>query len=302
MNKLRDRNREMFPASRLYLPKLESPPATILAHLIRHFPHIPPETWRSRIVRGRVTSDDGTVLTEDTPYRAGITICYRREVTAEPEAPEDEVILYQDAEILVADKPHGMVVTPAGEHVERSLLLRLHRRTGSSTLVPAHRLDRETAGVILFSLNPETRRHYHGLFADRTIEREYLAAAHLVDVPERTEWRLENRIEAGEPWYRQRIVEGPANAITKIELLATAREVGLFRIRPESGRKHQIRVHMASIGFPIVGDPLYPDIKDTGDPGPPLQLLAHQLEFVDPLSGESRNFVSARELAYRFPG
>lgn len=291
-----DRNREMLPISRLYLPKLESTPATILAHLIRHFPQVPPDTWRSRIVQGRVTSDDGTILTEDTPYRHGTTIYYRREVRSEPDTPEEEVILYQDDEILVADKPHGMVVTPAGDHVERSLLVRLQRRTGSSTLVPAHRLDRETGGVILFSLNPETRHHYHGLFADRAIEKEYLAAAHLVDVPERIEWRLENRIETGEPWYRQRIVEGPANAITEIELLATAGDVGLFRIRPKSGRKHQIRVHMASIGFPIVGDRLYPDIKDTDLPDPPLQLLARQLEFVDPLSGESRNFVSTREL------
>jgi tRNA pseudouridine32 synthase/23S rRNA pseudouridine746 synthase len=298
MQRLNDGKGPVVPPSRLYLPKLESPPATILEHLIGHFPQVSPETWRIRIERRAVTTDTRDFVTEDTPYVHGMTIFYRKEVVSEPDTPEEESILYMDDEILVADKPHGMVVTPVGDYVERSLLVRLQRRTGLNTLVPAHRLDRETAGVVLLSVNPETRPDYHALFADGTIEREYRAVAHLESRPEKRAWRVENRIEAGEPWYRGRIVDGTANAVTDIELIEAGRGVGLFRIRPQSGKKHQIRLHMASIGFPIVGDRLYPDMKDVSEEDSPLQLLAHRLAFPDPLNGESRNFQSARELVW----
>ena len=293
-----DRHREPPRLSRLYLPKLDDPPATILEHLIDHFPHVRADSWGDRVVRGLVRLEDGAVVTPDTPYRYGTTVYYRKEVDSEPGVGEEEAVLYRDDEILVADKPHGMVVTPAGDHVERSLLVRLQRRTGLTSLVPAHRLDRETAGVILFSLNAETRTHYHGLFAQGQVNREYLAVAHLVGPPEGNRWRVRNRLEAGEPWYRQKIVDGAANAVTGIELVETRKGLGFFRIRPESGKKHQIRVHMASIGCPIVGDRLYPDIKNVEDENPSLQLLAHRLELVDPVNGEPRTFVSARELAW----
>ena len=296
MQRPNDGDRPVPPPSRLYLPKLESPPATILEYLIGHFPQVSPQTWRKRIERGAVTSGEGDFVTRDTPYRHGMTIFYRKEVASEPDTPEEEIILYMDAEILVADKPHGMVVTPVGDYVERSLLVRLQRRTGLNTLVPAHRLDRQTAGVVLLSVNPETRPHYHALFADGTIEREYRAVAHMEGTPEKRAWRVENRIEAGEPWYRERIVDGPANAVTDIELIEAGRGTGLFRIRPQSGKKHQVRLHMASIGFPIVGDRLYPDMKDVSEPESPLQLLAQRLAFPDPLNGEARIFQSAREL------
>ena len=286
------------PPSRLYLRKLESPPATILAHLIAHFPRVPPHIWRERIARGLVTCDDGTILREDSPYRHGITVFYRKEVPSEPDPVEEEVILYRDEDILVADKPHGMVVTPAGDHVERSLLVRLQRSTRLPTLTPAHRLDRETAGVVLLIIKPAARHHYHHLFAEGTIEREYLAVAHLVDPPNRKQWLVENRIEEGDPWYRRQIVDGGPNALTEIELLDVREGAGLFRIRPKTGKKHQIRVHMASIGFPIVGDALYPRVTDKREGDPPLQLLAKRLAFIEPPSGKSRTFESARDLLW----
>lgn len=284
------------PWSRLYLPKLKVPPATIFAHLVAHFPHISPDTWRSRVARGLITLDDGTKVREDSPYRHGVTVFYRKEVLSEPSPIHDEVILYRNENILVADKPHGMVVTPVGGHVERSLLVRLQRSTGLDTLAPMHRLDRETAGVVLFAIDPACRGRYHQLFAQGIIEREYLAVAHVVDAPERKQWHVENRMEPGDPWFLQQIVDGPANAITEIEILERRGKAGLFRLRPASGRKHQIRVHMASIGFPIVGDPLYPAIVETQDGDPPLQLLANRLSFIDPLNGTPHSFVSARTL------
>jgi tRNA pseudouridine32 synthase/23S rRNA pseudouridine746 synthase len=285
-----------IPASRLYLPKFECPPETILRYVIARFPHISPSTWRERFARGLITVGDGTTLREDSPYCHGITVFYRKEVPSEPAPLEEELVVYQDEEILVTDKPHGMLVTPAGQDVERSLLVRLQRRTGLTSLAPMHRLDRDTAGILLFTIDPTLRRHYHRLFAKKMVEREYLAVTRLVNPPNQTQWRVENRMEPGDPWYCQRIVTGRPNTFTQVELLDCREGFGLFRLRPESGRKHQLRVHMASLGFPIVGDSLYPYVLAKQDGDPPLQLLASRLKFVDPLSGTARSFTTTRGL------
>ena len=143
--------------SRLHLPKLEHAPKTVLEYLIEHFPHVNAQTWHERVAKGKVTLDDGATLTAYSPYRYGATVLYSREIALEPAADAQETILYQDTDILVADKPHGMVVTPAGDHVERSLLVRLQNRRGLNTLAPVHRLDRETAGVVLFTIHTEAQ-------------------------------------------------------------------------------------------------------------------------------------------------
>lgn len=284
--------------SRLYLPKLETPPATIFEHLISSFPQVQPKVWRDRISRGLVILSDGAPLQEDSPYRHGITVFYRREVPSEPEVREEAFVVYRDENILIMDKPHGMPVTPAGQYVERCLLVRLQRSTGLSTLSPMHRLDQETAGLLLLSVKTKVRSRYHRLFAEAMIEREYLAIARMTDPPMQRSWCVENRMESGEPWFRQRIVEGPANAFTAIELLELREGSGLFRLQPRTGRKHQLRVHMASLGFPIIGDPFYPEIKERQIEDPPLQLLASRLTFIDPLTGEFRSFTSGRRLRW----
>ena len=284
--------------SRLYLAKIESPPATIFEHLLARFPQVDPQIWRARVSRGLVTLSDGTTLSEDSPYRHGITVFYQKEVPCEPGPLDEPLVVYRDEEILVVDKPHGMQVTPAGQHVRRSLLVHLETETGLSTLSAVHRLDRETAGLLLLSIKPDTRAHYHQLFARGTIEREYLAVAHIRDVPDQKHWRVKNRMESGDPWYLQQIVEGVANAISDIELLEMREDLGLFRLIPQSGKKHQLRVHMASIGFPIVGDPFYPEIREKHEGDPPLQLLASRLVFTDPLTGAPRNFNALRKLQW----
>jgi tRNA pseudouridine32 synthase/23S rRNA pseudouridine746 synthase len=278
-----------------FLAKIEPPPATILEYLIARFPQIGPLVWHERMMRGLVQAE-GKILNPESPYRHGITVLYQREVEAEPAPLETESILYEDSEILAADKPHGMPVTPAGEYLARSLLRRLEARVNSRMIAPLHRLDRETAGVVLFSLNPETRARYHALFQKRVIERTYLAVARCSNAPAEKRWIVENRLASGEPWFRQRIVEGAINAITEIELIGAWPGHALFKLRPRTGRKHQLRIHMASIGFPILGDPFYPEIREA-DPGdPPLQLLAAQLSFIDPISGQARTVTSRRIL------
>jgi tRNA pseudouridine32 synthase/23S rRNA pseudouridine746 synthase len=282
--------------SRLYLPKFDNAPQTIFEYLLARFPQVNASVWRERVSRGVITLSDGTTVKQDSPYRHGMTVFYRKEVPSEPASVEQPLVVYRDDEILIVDKPHGMPVTPSGEHVERSLFVLLQRLTGLSDLAPSHRLDRETAGLLLFTIKQDARAHYHRLFAEGQVEREYLAVAHVDTSMNQTHWRIENRIEPGEPWFRQRIVEGRINAITAIELVDLRSGIGQFRLFPKTGRKHQLRVHMASIGCPIVGDPFYPSITKKRDDDPPLQLLAKRLAFIDPLTGVARRFISTRNL------
>jgi tRNA pseudouridine32 synthase/23S rRNA pseudouridine746 synthase len=278
----------------VYLPKIDSPPATILDYLVQRFPQIPESTWRSRLERGLISTTTGVRLTENSPYTHGLMITYLKEVEAEPLPAELETIIYRDEEIIVADKPHGMVVTPAGDHVARSLLHRLQEATGFADLAPLHRLDKDTAGIIVLGIKRESRAAYHELFSRNRVQREYVAAARLASKPLETRWHVENRIGPSTPWFRQGIVEGPANAITGIELLEFRNGCGVFRLRPQTGKKHQLRVHMASLGFPIVGDRLYPELNPSSEP--PLQLIAKKLSFSDPITGTSRHFESLRRL------
>jgi len=287
-----------MPRSRVYLPKVVSPPSTILEHLTSQFPHIPAATWQDRMVRGLVTTSTGEVLSETSPYSHGLTLFYIKEVPSEPPCAELESIVFQDDEILVADKPHGMPVTPAGNHVARSLVNRLQERTGIGNLAPLHRLDRDTAGLVLFCIKPEVRGRYHQLFAQGTIQREYLAVATLKETPGDRHWIVKNHLASGEPWFRRRIVENETpNAITAIELIETGNGLGLFHLVPRTGKKHQLRVHMSSIGYPILGDPLYPELRNP-EANLPLQLLAAALSFVDPLTGAQREFKTSLRLRF----
>jgi tRNA pseudouridine32 synthase/23S rRNA pseudouridine746 synthase len=249
------------------------------------------------MARGLVTTSTGDVLSEASRYIHGLTVFYVKEVPNEPVCGEIENIVYQDEEILVAEKPHGMPVTPAGSHIARSLVNRLQERTGIRDLAPMHRLDRDTAGLVLFAIKPESRGRYHQLFARGTIEREYLAVALMSEIPRERHWILKSHLAPGDPWFRRRIVQDqPANAITVIELIETRDGFGLFRLVPETGKKHQLRLHMNSIGYPILGDLLYPDIRDWEPSAAPLQLLAARLAFTDPITSARREFQSSMRL------
>src|SRR2546427_9395786 len=205
--------------SGIYLPKREFPTPTIFEHLLARFPQVQPLVWRARVSGGLLTLRDGSPLREDSPYRHGIFVFYRKEVPSEPEPREEALVIYRDKNILIVDKPHGMPVTPAGQHLERSLLVRLERSTGLSTLAAMHRLDRETAGLLLLTSNTAVRAAYHRLFSERTIEREYMAVAHIVNATTQRHWRGGNRKETGEAGVCQQNVGGPAGALTPIELL-----------------------------------------------------------------------------------
>jgi tRNA pseudouridine32 synthase/23S rRNA pseudouridine746 synthase len=278
----------------LWLPEGSWP--DLLAFLAQRFPAVPREDWRARLLRGEVLERDGTVLRPDSPAKRGMCIYYYRDVGAETIIPFEARILYQDEHLLVADKPHFLPVTPSGRFVQETLLVRLRQQTGLMDLVPVHRLDRETAGVVLFSVQPATRNAYQGLFRERAIEKEYEAvaplAAHLPAV-------YRSRIVPGEPFFCMREEAGEPNAETHLHLLAQDGAHGLYRLRPVTGRQHQLRVHLSALGIPIVNDAFYPvALPCKGDDwSAPLQLLARSVAFTDPVTGERRAFRSALRLA-----
>lgn len=283
--------------SRLQLPP--GPWATLLEGLCARFPAIPAERWRDRFARGRVQRPDGAALSADAPWRVGQEIVYFREVENEPAIPFMETVLYQDAHLLVADKPHFLPVVPSGRFVRETLLARLRQRPGCQALVPLHRIDRATAGLVLFSLRPDSRSAYQALFGGRRMHKRYEALAPaLPGMAFPAERR--SRLVRGAPFFRMQEVEGQPNSLTGIDVLERGRGHWRYLLTPVTGRKHQLRVHMAALGAPIANDPLYPSLRQAPD-GPedfahPLGLLARTLAFTDPLSGAMRHFESRLSL------
>ena len=285
------------PASRASTVHLPSGDWTsVLDALCARFAAISREQWLDRIARGRVLDAQGVAITPHTPYRAGLCIHYYREVVNEAPIPFTESVLHVDEHLLVADKPHFLPVTPAGGFVEQCLLRRLIRR-GHADPVPLHRIDRLTAGLVLFSINPASRAAYQALFRERAIHKRYEALA--APLPGLAfPLRRCSRIVAGEPFFRMREVDGEANSETRIEVIERRDDDWRYALYPVTGKKHQLRVQMAALGAPIRHDPWYPQLADrvADDYRRPLQLLAHSLAFVDPLSGQPRRFESRMRL------
>lgn len=283
------------PASVVRLPA--GPWATVLDALAARFPHVSRDTWAERLARGAVESVHGVALSPDAPHVAGQRVRYRREVPDEIPVPFDECVLHVDEHLVVADKPHFLPVMPVGRHARETLLVRVERRLGRRGLVPLHRLDRGTAGLVLMSCNPASRARYQALFRERRIHKTYEALA----PPLRVAAPLvrHTRIERGEPFPRMREAAGTPNALTRIAVLARATDGWRYELTPVTGCKHQLRVHMAALGAPILGDDLYPESRPRAaeDFSSPLQLVARRLEFEDPLTGSLRHFESGIALA-----
>lgn len=278
-------------ASRLQLPPGDW--SCLLEGLCARFPRIDRGQWQDRFARGRVRDAQGRALAADHPWQVGLEIHYFREVVDEPVIPFQEAILHVDAHLVVADKPHFLPVTPAGGYVQQTLLARLVARTGNPDLVPLHRLDRLTAGLVLFSTRPGTRDAYQRLFRERRIVKTYEAIAPALP-GQAFPLERHSRLVPGEPFFRMAEAPGEPNARTRIEVIDGEGPWWRYRLHPETGRKHQLRVHMAALGAPIRGDDLYPELNTAGqgDATPALQLLAKALAFEDPLTGESRRFQS----------
>ncbi|MEN1956637.1 pseudouridine synthase [Luteimonas changyuni] len=283
--------RNGIPASRLQLPP--GPWATVLDALCARFPAIDPDTWRQRFARGMVLDADGRPLDAGAACRPGAEVYYFREVAGEAPIPFRESVIYADEHLVVADKPHFLPVAPTGAYVRETLLTRLVERLDRPDLVPLHRIDRDTAGLVLFSARRDSRARYQALFRERGIHKQYLALA--PPLPGLAFPHVHrSRLERGEPFFRMREAPGEANSETHIDVVERGAAAWRYRLQPVTGRKHQLRVHMAALGAPILNDPFYPQLRERGadDPARALQLFAHALEFDDPIDGSRRRYVS----------
>lgn len=289
-------NSEGVSSSRVYLPKGRSF-TNLLEFFVANFPHIKASEWQARFTEGLVMTSDGHVLASTDPYQANIHLLYFRRLNREPEIPFEETILFQDTHILVADKPHFLPVTPSGLYLHQTLLNRLKKRTGIQTLSPIHRIDRDTAGLVVFSVNLKERAQYQNLFRDRLVKKIYEAIApYSENLDQRLPMTYRSRIEESDHFLQMQEVNGEANSDTYIELIERIKPWARYRLSPRSGKKHQLRCHLNALNIPIKNDQIYPVLTPYQeydlDVSKPLQLLAKEIYFNDPITKEPRAFIS----------
>ena len=270
---------------------------TILAFLLQRFPAQGSEVWLRRLHKGEVVDEFGTPVTPQSPYCSPLRVYYYREVTAELPIPFEAQLLYRDDHLVVIDKPHFLPVMPSGNYLQQTALVRLKRQLGLDDLVPIHRIDRDTAGVVMFSVQPSSRNAYQGLFREHRVTKTYEAIAR---------WRCDlllpllhqSRLQPSAHFMQQCEVPGAPNTTTHIDVLENLGDMARYQLRPVTGHRHQLRVHMAALGIPILNDGIYPQLKPKGttDYARPLQLLAKSLAFDDPMTGTHRVFHTQQQL------
>ena len=293
--------RDGVSASRVWLPKdTNNEWKTILDFLVERFPFISSEILQDRMSRGDIVDESGTPFNKHTPYQNECFLFYYREIPDEPEIPFKEEILFKNENFIVVDKPHFIPVTPTGRYVKESLLARLKHHYQNEDISPIHRLDRETAGIVMFTCNPKVRGAYQTLFQKREVDKTYQAIAGIGDLEFPLTHR--SRIIKSEPFFIMQEDESAAlneiNSETEISVLETNGKIAKYELKPVTGKQHQLRVHMMSLGIPILNDPFYPELLPCKceDYSSPLQLLAKSIAFTDPISGKERYFESGQSL------
>ncbi|WP_131885548.1 pseudouridine synthase [Dietzia cinnamea] len=306
--------RDGVSPTRLRVPA-DGPWAGIAEYIEARFDHLDPGELRRRVSAGEIVGADGRAIDHETPLGTHEFVWYHRDLPDEPALPHREEILYRDGHLVVVDKPHFLPTTPSGHFLRETALVRLRTRLGNDDITPIHRLDRETAGVVMFSARADTRGAYQSMFERREVTKVYEAvsarpsgwdpaAPTLGGHPVPVTHRAHIRSRRGE----LRVTlhpDLPPNSETLVDVLGTGhsasgRPVVQTLLRPRTGRLHQLRVHLAALGIGILGDRRYPDLlpEAPDDPDLPLQLLARELLFTDPVTGEPRRFVTRRSLAH----
>jgi tRNA pseudouridine32 synthase/23S rRNA pseudouridine746 synthase len=265
-------------------------------HLVERLPRVDPARIDAMLREERIVDRDGPVA-PDAPFVPESFLWFHRDLPDEVPVPFPIGVVHRDDDLLVVDKPHFMATIPRGRHIVETALVRLRRELDLPELSPAHRLDRPTAGLLMFVLRRERRGAYQTLFRDRRVSKTYEAVARhdpALALP-RT---VRSRIVKERGVLRAYEEPGPVNAVTHVELLATRDGLARYRLVPETGRTHQLRVHMNGLGVPLLGDDFYPELtgKPLDDFSRPLQLLASSLEFRDPFSGALRRFTTRLDL------
>ena len=289
------------------LPRVrQSPWPLLIDHLADRLPRIDRAEWLARMQAGSVLGEDGQPLASDTPYVGGARVYYWRELPKEDPIPFEAAVLFEDEHLVVADKPHFLPVTPGGRYVRETLLVRLKAHLDCADLSPLHRIDRETAGLVLLSKRPQDRDAYQSLFRMRQLDKVYEAVAPWREGLAFPLTRQSHILEDEQAFYRMREArpdEGlPPNSETRIECVEQQGARALYRLHPVSGKRHQLRVHMQGLGLPIEGDQFYPVVRrgpdEAEDFAEPLQLLARSIAFTDPVTGQPRRFESQRNLLW----
>ncbi|PTT60021.1 RluA family pseudouridine synthase [Arthrobacter sp. HMWF013] len=319
--------RDGVNATRLRLPD-EGPWTTAMDYMMHRWGHIDPQGIEDRFDAGEIVGEGGAPLDRATRLEDHTFIWYYRTLPLETRIPVELDILHQDEHLLVVDKPHFLPTTPGGTYIQESALVRLRNQLDLPDLIPMHRLDRMTAGVLLLSTTPETRGNYQVLFEKRQVQKEYECVSAAEPAPGYPETGfpvvVRNRMTKSRSYLLAEVIEGEPNAETRIERLETfdggtqqgaagttaaslhgtgSVRLARYRLEPHSGKTHQLRVHMASLGLGIVNDAFYPDLLDKApdDYSKPLQLLARGIRFVDPISREPVEYRSRRELSEAAP-
>ncbi|MFT4021549.1 MAG: pseudouridine synthase [Acinetobacter sp.] len=283
-------------ASQVFLPDLPQL-KTIYQFLCQQFPHISPQEWQQRFNEGLIVTATGKVLDIHQTYFCNQHIYYYRFLAHETHVPFEHNIIFENDHIIVVDKPHFLTMSPTGKYVQETLLVRLKKQTNNPALTPIHRLDRETAGIVLFSKQTTSRGVYQQLFAKREVTKTYHAIApyhsHL-----QFPLNIAYRLVKGEPFYTMRVVDGLPNSETYIDILEHNHAFAKYLLKPSTGKQHQLRVHLCQLNIPIQNDPFYPLIKHKpeDDFNHPLQLLAKEICFIDPISQQKMQFSSKQEL------
>ena len=284
-------------ASKVFLPQTLPTPENLYQYLCQQFPHIAANEWQQRFNSHLIYDAQGNILSCNSPYIGNSHVFYYRFLAHEIHVPFEHEILFENEHLLVIDKPHFLTISPTGQYVQETLLVRLKKQTGNAFLTPIHRLDRETAGVVLFSKQVATRAIYQQMFALREVQKTYHAIAPFhagLTFPCYTRLRMQK----GEPFYTMQVVDGTVNSETEIDLLEHNTVWGKYQLQPITGKQHQLRVHLNSLGIAIKNDPFYPVVqrKREDDFSAPLQLLAKHIRFNDPMTLQEMEFSSHFEL------
>lgn len=284
--------------SRVSLPA--GPWPTVFDFLLERMPDIPRDEWLHRFEHGLVLNEQALPVAATQAYTAHTKLYYYRHIANEPVLPQKASILFEDDHLIVADKPHFMPVTPAGRYVQQSLLVQLKHLTGNDDLVPLHRIDRETAGLVMFGKRTADRDAYHALFRDKEMHKVYEAVAAYNPALELPRVHT-SRLQPDALFFKTQEVLGEPNSETRISLLKIEGTRALYQLEPISGKRHQLRVHMMALGLPLEGDQFYPTVLRGPDAeedfNNPLQLLAKSVRFTDPVTGQDREFHSAMRLS-----